>query len=352
MRTKKQNRYENPLVVGIDVGGTNIKGCREGGDAEARHCARLSHSGMKGRGKKGGPLRMLSLIEEIVYDLTDGQKPDALAFTMPAMLNSATGKLLAEPPNLGGTKKSWLERNLYTDLRRRFSCPVVGGNDVDFGIYAEKAEGCLTDLDPLHKAVSIFVGGGVGGGLLSLNKIYLGSFSSSVEIGHFPIDTGFIEPRECGCGGLGHIEAHASVTALLKMFRVNAAVCGKDDASHSSRIGDARRIDDDTLTKKIFELRANSDAADAAIEEMVFGLASAAKTVATAYGPARIVFGGGIMGEGKSFLREIRARFLELNHNTCFLPSARKIKFQLASCGSLAGAIGAMHKARDLVSES
>jgi len=337
-------------VVGIDVGGLGVKFCAEN-DNHERLTHLCHHDGLNGLGSTGGASKLFKIMESGVLAVTNGKEPGAIGYTLPTRFNPATGKILTSPANLGGN--DWLKTNFAIMLGERFNCKVIGANDVDSGLFAESQEGAIAKLSQNENAVSIFAGGGVGAAALIKGELLIGSTGSTAELGHVPMDPSFFykhggKPRECGCGGLGHIEAHGSVTALLKIFREKAVEATPDDSAHASKIGNPYRTNNNMLAKQIFELRLDSVVATMAIEEMVFALASAARVALCTYEPSVFVYGGGVMGEGEYFLNMIRKRFIALNENTHDSKLAKNIKFVLAKCGDYAGAIGAMHLAKTL----
>jgi glucokinase len=61
----------------------------------------------------------------------------------------------------------------------------------------------------------VFVGTGIGGGLILNNKLYRGSGWVAGEIGHINVHE---KGPKCGCGRIGCFEALASRTAVVRQI--------------------------------------------------------------------------------------------------------------------------------------
>ncbi len=88
-------------------------------------------------------------------------------------------------------------------LAKALDRPVVVANDVNCGAVAEHRVGAGRGVDDL---MAMFVGTGVGGGIILDGRLIEGSRGMAGEVGHITvIDDG----RVCGCGERGHLEAYA-----------------------------------------------------------------------------------------------------------------------------------------------
>ena len=87
--------------------------------------------------------------------------------------------VVVRAPNLG-----WTDVPLAATLRKRLRTDVVLGNDVQVAILGEHAYGAAQGRD---RAVGIWVGTGIGGGLIANGKIDRGFRGAAGEIGHMVI---------------------------------------------------------------------------------------------------------------------------------------------------------------------
>jgi len=98
-------------------------------------------------------------------------------------------------------------------LAEAFDCPAIVENDVNAGTYGEYRAGAGRGARNL---LGVFVGTGIGGGIIADGALYHGFTKNAGEIGHIIIKAG--GPR-CGCGNRGCWEALASRTAMTRDLR-------------------------------------------------------------------------------------------------------------------------------------
>src|SRR5206468_9800917 len=103
----------------------------------------------------------------------------------------------------------WKDVPLKKELEKRLEVPVFVENDCNLatlGVYAHELRG-----KPRH-LVGIFLGTGIGGGLVLNGELFTGCGHAAGEIGHMMLQAG--GPR-CCCGSEGCFEALASRTAIF-----------------------------------------------------------------------------------------------------------------------------------------
>ena len=102
---------------------------------------------------------------------------------------------------------------LAPKLADKFHCPVFLDNDVKVGTFGEYKAGAARGASV---ALGMFIGTGIGGGIIISGEIYHGFSKNAAEVGHMVIKPG--GPR-CGCGARGCLEALASRTAMVRDLR-------------------------------------------------------------------------------------------------------------------------------------
>src|SRR5947209_4809736 len=108
---------------------------------------------------------------------------------------------------------------------------------------------------------------GGGGGIVVGDLVVEGEHSHGAELGHMKIE--MTNPRRCGCGRRGCLEAYASATAVAS--RAREAL--DKDAGRSS-LHAALRARGDLDAKDVFDAAAEGDAlAGQVVEETAFYLA-------------------------------------------------------------------------------
>src|SRR5215467_11547458 len=95
-------------------------------------------------------------------------------------------------------------------LGKQFGKPVAVGNDVEVAALGEYLYGAGRGYSTF---VVMFVGTGIGGGIVQNGRLYAGSTGTAGEVGHMTIQAG---GRICPCGSRGCLEAYASRTAITK----------------------------------------------------------------------------------------------------------------------------------------
>ncbi|MEN2282726.1 ROK family protein [Algoriphagus sp. SE2] len=132
------------------------------------------------------------------------EKIIAIGISMPGLLDSITG--------VNYTYLRFGKKSLLENLEARFSKKIFLENDARAMTLAEFKFGS----DHSHKNVlGIFVGWGIGLGIIIDGKIYQGASGFAGEFSHSPI----FESRDvtCTCGKKGCLEAVASGTAIVRM---------------------------------------------------------------------------------------------------------------------------------------
>ncbi len=88
--------------------------------------------------------------------------------------------------------------------------PTFLERDTNVAVLAEWRYGAARGV---RSAIYITVSTGIGGGIISEGRPLIGVDGTAGEIGHHVID---LDGPTCGCGGVGHIEAIASGTAIAR----------------------------------------------------------------------------------------------------------------------------------------
>lgn len=163
------------LLIGIDLGGTNMQiGVV---DASNKVLGRTKKKTKADEGQDAVISRIVAGIEEAceaakvkVADL------GAVGIGAPGGIDHKRGVVM-EAPNLRWNNVP-LANLLSEKLKGR---PVVVDNDVNVAVYGENKLGAGNNAEDL---LGVWVGTGVGGGLILNGKLYQGGFGTAGEIGH------------------------------------------------------------------------------------------------------------------------------------------------------------------------
>jgi glucokinase len=193
------------LFIGIDLGGTNIVAAVVDADGKilARH--KVKTSPQAELESTAGVMRQTAE-NALAQTGREWEQVSRVGIAVPASIDPDTGDLL-HAPNLG-----WQNQPARATFTRVFGREVCLENDVNCGTLAEykvgAAAGCRT-------VVGLFVGTGLGGGLIVNGVLHTGVRGVAGEIGHHIIRVG---GRRCGCGHRGCLEAYCSKTAFGRRF--------------------------------------------------------------------------------------------------------------------------------------
>jgi glucokinase len=321
---------DSALFVGLDVGGTTMKAGVVSDEGQSLSAASLPTEAF--RGQAFGLERMCETIRQAVAK--GGFRPEqiaAIGVATPGTMDLAAG-LILDPPNL----RPWQNVPVRQHIQDTFRVPTAFQNDANAAAFGEYWVGAGKEA---HSMVLFTLGTGVGGGIIIGDLVVEGEHSHGAELGHMKIE--MTNPRQCGCGRWGCLEAYASATAVVKRTReALAQETGRSSLQPYSQ-------DEAELTaKRIFEAAAAGDGlAQKIVEETAFYLAVGATNLMHTIDPDMVVFGGGMIAAGDGFLERIREHVRKL----AFPVPAEKTQIRYAQLGSDAGFIGAAACARQLV---
>lgn len=193
-------------IISIDMGGTKILASVI--NSNDGIIARLKKPTDVTSGEEKYLEDILSIIKDVEREADiDESEIEAVALGVPGSVNPETG-IIGLAPNLG-----LKDFNIREKLSEKCKHPVLVENDVNLGALGIHNFGVGRNVKNM---LVVFIGTGIGGGLIINNKIYRGSNNVAGEIGHIPVDeTGPL----CGCGRPGCFEAIASRTAIVNRIK-------------------------------------------------------------------------------------------------------------------------------------
>ncbi|MFL5340009.1 MAG: ROK family protein [Gemmataceae bacterium] len=277
--------------VGLDVGGTSMKAGVV--DHAGRPLSNVSLPTEPEKGQAHGLRTMCAAIREAVTaaKLTPADVA-AIGVATPGTMDLKTGYIL-DPPNL----KPWRNVPVRDHIRSEFKLPTVFQNDANAAAFGEYWAGAGRGVRSL---VFFTLGTGVGGGIVLDDKVLEGEHSHGAELGHMKIE--MTNPRLCGCGKRGCLEAYASASSVAR--RAEEAL--KSDGG-ASKLHAGPRTDGELTARDVFQAADEGDElAGRIVDETAFYLALGAANLMHVIDPEMIVFGGGMIAAGEPFLERIR----------------------------------------------
>jgi glucokinase len=328
---KHDPRPEEPVVAGIDIGGTKIAAAAV--SAAGQVLSRAAISTEAERGFDDGLRRISALVQRVLEEAqVDPANLRAIGIGCAGPVDPVAGTI--DNPY---TLPTWDGVNIIDPLRATFGVPVALENDADAAAMGEYWLGAGRDG---RIVVMVTVGTGIGGGVIVDGHIYRGVDGAHPEIGHLALDpTG----PACYCGARGCWESIASGPAIAEAARahglspVGAGLPGKDSGSDkpAPTLVTGERV--------VALARSGDPVAQAVIDRAAQATARAVFSLINLYVPDIIVLGGGVMEAHDLFEPAIRT----LVERDTMAPVDR-IAIRKAALGGDAGLLGAARIALDL----
>lgn len=302
------------VTVGVDLGGTHM----QIGVVNAA-CEIIGRSGTKTEASRG-PAAILDTIAEhvrIALNRAGMKRADAIGLAAPGAIDPEQGIVL-NAPNL-----KWDDLRAADELARRLDMPVVLDNDVNAAVFAEQRMGAGAGCPDL---MGVWIGTGVGGGLVLRGEVYHGLRRTAGEIGHVIIDPE--NPQ-----GRIELEHQSSRTAIARDIceaiengepSVLATAIKDGSPCTSSLIASALEQNDELTTRIVTTA---SEKVGRVVGSMV-----------TMLSLERIVVGGGLVEVAGPFIVEPIQRAAR---ETCWPEELRTLEVRATKLGANAGLLGA-----------
>jgi glucokinase len=322
------NPGKSEYLIGVDLGGTKILA---GVFTPQLKCLGSSKISTK---PERGPDAIIERIAHCVRDAVDEcdlkfEQVKGVGIGAPAAVEPESGKVIFAP-NL-----KWEDVPLKRDLEKLLDVPVFAENDCNIcalGVYE-------TELDPKPRnMVGIFLGTGIGGGLILDGKLFSGFNRTAGEIGHMVLQ---VDGPKCGCGNKGCFEALASRTAMFR--RIHAAVKEGEKTILTDMLGpDLNDLRSGDLRKAI---RKGDKLVEAVVEEAAEYTGIAVANLINILNPDMIILGGGVIDALED---EMMAIILETAEDYAMQGTAKGIAIKASKLGDNAGITGGAVLARKM----
>lgn len=284
------------MLIGIDLGGTRIKGIAMDEKFQLLHQLYTPTNDGNDAVWKEAVMATVQKLEQSI-----GQKADSVGISAPGISNAKNSAIACMPGRLEG-----LENFIWSDFLSR---PTWVLNDAIAALVAESSIGAAKNS---RNAVLLTLGTGVGGAILINGKPYQGAFNKAGHIGHMVVDyTG----EQDVTGMPGSLEDCIGNCTIEK--RSKGKFSSTQEMLNKMREGDME-------AKSIWLL---------SVRQLAMGIASISNIIS----PELVIIGGGIAEAGPDLFLPLE-EYLALYE---WRPLGNKTTVVKASCGDLAGAIGA-----------
>ncbi|MFW6078199.1 MAG: ROK family protein [Gemmatimonadota bacterium] len=316
---------DGSLMIGVDLGGTKTAVLAVDGAGGVVAGERYETAAAD------GPDAVLSGLAERIATVSGqlGDRPVVgVGVGVAGQVDPETG-VVAYAPNLG-----WRDVPVRARLEAGTGLGVEVLNDVRAATYAESVYGAGRGERDL---VCLFIGTGVGGGVIAGGRLLRGCTGSAGELGHMTVD---LHGPRCGCGNRGCLEAFVGGRAIAARARerlearpeagpvLAELAASEPEGVTASRVAEAARRGDALGEATLAE----------AAEALVAGVAS----IVNGFNPCLILLGGGVIEGVPSLIDRVR-RGLPVR---ALGPALRGLRVERAALGSDAGGVGAAAWAR------
>jgi glucokinase len=302
------------LAVGVDLGATNARAALVS-VAEGKILVET-----KKPWTDRSPETVASIVGHAVREIDPEGKRFGVGVGFAGMLRGWSGVVVISP-NFG-----WREVDFRGLLRGQVGERCELYNDLNAIAYGEATYGSARGIGDV---LCVYVGTGVGGGIVANGKLYSGSTHLAGEIGHTKVVPG---GRLCGCGMRGCLEAYTSGLNIQKRAHeelregarsLAVELAGGIDHVHAGFLDEAARRGD-VYAHKLWE-------------EVSTLLGLALANAVTTLNPARLVMGGGVWQGAPELRRRTHARLFDFVNQ----PSREGFEIVDTHLGDTAGMLGA-----------
>jgi glucokinase len=310
--------------IGIDLGGTKILGALF--DDKGTVLYKNKKKTKAKNGIKTVEEQLFSLIDDLLKK-SEKDTVKAIGIGVPGLVDIKTGTVKFAP-NIA--MDNYPIGNL---IKEKYGIDVFVGNDVNVGTLGEwkySLEGKASNF------IGIFIGTGIGGGIIIDNKLYTGSGGVAGELGHMSVDS---NGAICGCGSRGCLEAVASKTGIQNEIRARIKRGETTDIKESL---EKEGILKSGPLKEAYDKndKVVKESVDRAAEYLGVGIAN----LINIFDPEAIVFGGGVIEElGDVILPIVKEKASRYAMRSIF----ENVKFEKAKLGDDAGIMGAFVLAQE-----
>jgi glucokinase len=316
------------IYLGVDLGGTSLRALAVG---NGNRILSMEKTAIEPDKTPMGLIRDVAgcVKRAVAAAAVPWNRVRAVSVGAPGAVDPAHG-IVYKAPNLG-----WKDVSLGAKLTSLLDVPVLVENDVNAGTVGEHALGAGRGTRDM---VGIFVGTGIGGGLIFKGELHEGFRGAAAEIGHIVIQA---DGPRCGCGKKGCVEAMASRTAMERDVRSAVRSGARSIVPQIMKERQRSRMTSSVIARA---LKSRDPVMREVMRRAQFCLGLLVANVVNMLDPESIVIGGGIAERlQESFVGPIRTTALKYFMRQ---DGRERIRIVPGMLGDNAGALGAVVLAR------
>ena len=304
--------------IGIDLGGTFIKGGVVDGAGNILLSDKVPTESDKGAGQvaKNIALLALSLMERLSLKAADVV---GIGMGVPGMIDGKAGNVIYS------NNLNWKDFRIAETVEKLSGLPVKIANDANVAVLGEVKFGAGKGCE---NVVMLTLGTGVGGGVIAEGVMVEGNKGAGAELGHSVIVAG---GEQCTCGRKGCLEAYASATALIRDTK-RVMTAHKD-----SKMWETYDLDG-VSGKTAFDYKDCDPYAKAVVDGYIYHLAAGITNFANIFRPEVVLLGGGVCAQGDALVKPLQEL---LNQDIFAGDLGPSVPIKIATLGNSAGLLGA-----------
>ena len=292
MTEQSEQAPQKPYVVGVDLGGTNVRAAvldraTETVIARSENSPSLATEGMT---RTAG---QIAHAVESALSAANVQKDEVLGvgIAVPGHVKAVEG-IVKWAPNF---KDQWKEVPIAKLVETTLGVPVKIGNDANLAALGEFRFGAGRTVR--HMSM-VTLGTGIGGGIIIDGRLLEGHDGGAGEIGHMIVDPG----GRGGNSAFGSVEGESQRDAIIER------AARKMQAGRKTSLG--ARVDYDRFALSPAIIAEEAEKGDAlareVFEETGYYLGLCVTNLINLFNPQMVVIGGGIAQAGELILDPIR----------------------------------------------
>lgn len=317
-------------VVGVDLGGTKVLAGVVDRDYKILQTAKKATKGEMG---------VDAVVQRIAKTVREATRLAGMELgDLGGVCSGAPGALNPEDgivrfaPNIEGWENVPFAKLLSDQLS---GIPVFIENDCNLGSLGELTLGAARGV---RNMVGIFVGTGIGAGIVLDGKLWHGTHKTAGEVGHMVV---LADGPVCGCGNRGCLESVASRTAIERDIRLGVRA-GRKTMIPELLKGDMNARITSSILAQAYNAR--DPLVFEVIDRSQHYLAVFIGSIINFVDPDMIVIGGGVAEAiGEAYVEPVRDVAYQYAMNR---RDARDVKIVLAELGDHSALLGAAVYAR------
>ncbi len=316
------------IHIGVDLGGSNLRVASYGPDG----LVPLSHH-REDVGEPRDPAAIVERLAGVIERIAGAAGPVTVGIGIAAMLRDRKGTV-SNSPHLRWRDVAF-GAMLASRLGGRFELGVY--NDVNAITWGESVGGAARGC---RDVLAVYVGTGIGGGIIANGALLEGASNCAGEIGHVKVRWDE-DALPCQCGSRGCVEAYVGGSYVMKRIAAELGAGAKTSAINIA--GGIEKV----MPSHVDQAAADGDAWALGLwSELAPLLAVALGNALALLNSGRLILGGGLLGRAPTLYQLVETALLIVAP----VATLEALEIVPAELGDDAGLVGAAHLAAAHVS--